>query len=161
MHSPCLFSITKLVIDSNKNLEHLFGGWKTYQTCFSVHPQCRTRTVLGGSRWKACFCANPQCRSSAYVGGVYLILILKAWQTSHKGQQSLTKLNVKQAAYMSGSFASLNIMFGSGRNSSFVIQELIIWHFYVFQKINLQNFTIAWSKRNSSSDLLISYPSIT
>ena len=35
-----------------------------------------------------------------YVGGVYVILILKAWQTSHKGQQSLTKLNAKQAANM-------------------------------------------------------------
>jgi hypothetical protein len=33
--------------------------------------------------------------SSAYVGGVYVILILRAWQTSHKGQQSLTKLNAK------------------------------------------------------------------
>jgi hypothetical protein len=31
--------------------------------------------------------------------GVYVILILRAWQTSHKGQQSLTKLNAKQAAY--------------------------------------------------------------
>jgi hypothetical protein len=31
----------------------------------------------------------------AYVGGVYVILILRAWQTSHKGQQSLTKLNAK------------------------------------------------------------------
>jgi hypothetical protein len=53
-------------------LEYLFGGGKTYQ---------------------ACFCAYHQCRSSAYVGGVYVILILRAWQTSHKGQQSLTKLN--------------------------------------------------------------------
>ena len=30
-----------------------------------------------------------------YVGGVYMILILRACQTSHKGQQSLTKLNAK------------------------------------------------------------------
>ena len=48
----------------------------------------------------ACCCAYPQCRSSAYVGGVYMILILRAWQTSHKGQQSLTKLNAKEVAYM-------------------------------------------------------------
>jgi hypothetical protein len=48
----------------------------------------------------ACICAYPQCRSSAYLGGVYVILILWAWQVSHKGQQSLTKLNAKQAAYM-------------------------------------------------------------
>ena len=71
--------------------------------------------------YQVCFCAYPQYRSSAYVGGVYVILILRAWQTSHKGQQSLTKLNAKQAAYMSGSFPSLNIIYGSGRNSSFVI----------------------------------------
>jgi hypothetical protein len=31
--------------------------------------------------------------SSAYLSGVYVILILRAWKTSHKGQQSLTKLN--------------------------------------------------------------------
>ena len=46
----------------------------------------------------ACFCAYHQY-SSAYLGGVYVILILRAWQTSHKGQQSLTKLDAKQAAY--------------------------------------------------------------
>ena len=80
------------------------------------------------------FSPTPQC-SSVYVGGVYVILILRAWQTSHMGQQSLTKLNAKQATYMSESFLSLNIMYGSGRNSSFVIQELIMQHFYVFQKI--------------------------
>jgi hypothetical protein len=45
------------------------------------------------------FFVNPQCKSSAYVSGVYVILILRAWQTSHKGQPSLTKLNTKQAAY--------------------------------------------------------------
>ena len=33
--------------------------------------------------------------AGVYVGGVYVILILRAWQTSHKGQQSLTKLNAK------------------------------------------------------------------
>ena len=33
--------------------------------------------------------------------------------------------------------------------------------FCVFQKINLQNFSVTWEKINSSSDLLISYPSIT
>jgi hypothetical protein len=35
---------------------------------------------------KTCFCAYPQCRSSAYVDEVYVILILRAWQTSHKGE---------------------------------------------------------------------------
>jgi hypothetical protein len=33
---------------------------------------------------------------AAYLGGVYMILILKAWQVS-KGQQSLTALNAKKA----------------------------------------------------------------
>ena len=71
------------------------------------------------------FCAYSQCRSRAYVGGVYVILILRAWQTSHKGQQSLTKLNAKQAAYK-WKFPNLNNMYYSARNSSFVIQELIL-----------------------------------
>ena len=52
-------------------------------------------------------------------------------------------------------------MYGSGGNSSFVIQEFIVYHFCVFQKINLWNFSVTWNKINSSSDLLISYPSIT
>ena len=50
------------------------------------------------------FLAYPQYKSSAYVGGLYVILILRAWQTSHKGQQSLTKLNAMQATYKSESF---------------------------------------------------------
>jgi hypothetical protein len=33
-----------------------------------------------------------------YVGGVYMILILKARQIYHKGQQSLTKLNAKASS---------------------------------------------------------------
>ena len=49
---------------------------------------------------EAMFFAYAQCRSSAYVGGVYVILILRAWQTSYKDQQSLIKLNAIQAAYM-------------------------------------------------------------
>ena len=36
---------------------------------------------------------------AAYVDGVYVILILRVWPVS-KGQQSLTTLNAKQAAYM-------------------------------------------------------------
>ena len=40
-------------------------------------------------------------------------------------------------------------------------KELIIQNFCVFQKINLQNFSVTWNKINNSLDLLISYPSIT
>ena len=62
---------------------------------------------------------------------------------------------------MSDSFSSLNIsMFGFGRNSNFVIQELTMLPFYVFQKKSLE-FSVTWNKINSSLDLLISYPSIT
>ena len=64
--------------DINKNFgAFILSGWKTYQTCFCIHSQCRSKTFLGGSIWKACFYAYPQCRSSAYVGGVYMILILR------------------------------------------------------------------------------------
>ena len=68
----------------------------------------------------ACFLPTG-CRSNAYVGDVYVILILRAWQTSHKGQQSLTKPMQKQATYMSRIFPSLNIIYGSGRNSSLIM----------------------------------------
>ena len=77
------------------------------------------------------------------------------------GQQSLTKLNAKQVAYMSGSFSSLNNMYGSDGNSSFVIQGTHHITFLCFSKLNPQNFSVTRSKINSTSDLLISYPSIT
>ena len=51
-------------------------------------------------------------------------------------------------------------MYGSGGNSSFVIKELIMQHFYVFQKKSPE-LSITWNKMNNSSDLLISYSSIT
>lgn len=37
MHSPCLFSATKLLRDNNKNLEHLFDG-KPMKHDFGVSP---------------------------------------------------------------------------------------------------------------------------
>ena len=57
--APCFFFATKLLRDSNKNLEHLFGGWKTYQACFCVHPQCRSRTFLYRSKWNGMFLRLP------------------------------------------------------------------------------------------------------
>jgi hypothetical protein len=39
--------------------------------------------------------ANFHCRSLAYEGGVYVILIMIAWKASSKGQNNLTKVNVK------------------------------------------------------------------
>ena len=85
--APCFFYATKLLRDSNKNLEHLFGGYpnKNFFGVFSWW----SKTFLDGSRWKACFCAYPQCRNSAYVGCVYVNLILRAWQTSHKASTKL------------------------------------------------------------------------
>ena len=61
-----------------------------------------------------------------------------------------------------GSFPNLNIIYGSGRNSSFVIQGTHhIECLCFFQKINLWNSSITRNKINNSSDLLISYSSIT
>ena len=61
--------------------------------------------------------------------------------------------------HMSGCFSNLKCMALVGIQA--VLQELIMQHFYVFQKINLQNFSITWNKINNSSDLLISYLPIT
>ena len=97
--ATCFFSATELLRDSNKKLEHLFGGYHI-KNSFGVYSQCRSKTLLGGSKSKDMFLRLPQCRSSAYLDSVYVILILRAWQTSHKGQQSLTKLNAKEVAYM-------------------------------------------------------------
>ena len=73
----------------------------------------------------------------------------------------LDKTQCKSKQHIYGSFRSLNNMYGSGRNKSFIIQELIMQYFCAFLKINLQNFSVTWNKTNSSSNLLISYPSIT
>ena len=62
--------------------------------------------------------------------------------------------------HISESFPSLNNMYGFGWNSSFVIQKLMMQHFYVFHKVNLQNFSITRNKINNSSDFFISYLSI-
>ena len=62
---------------------------------------------------------------------------------------------------MNGSFPSLNIIYGSGRNSSFVIQGTHHEAFLYFLKDKSLNSSITWNKINSSSYLLISYPSIT
>jgi hypothetical protein len=146
--------------DNNKNLEHLFGGCPI-GNYFCVHSHCRSETFLGRSRWKAWFYAYPQCRSSAYVGGVYVILILRAWQTSHKVSTKLDKTQCKSKHHIWESFSNLNSMYGSSENSSFVMQELIMQHFLGFQKVNLQNSSVTRNMINSSSDLLISYLSIT
>jgi hypothetical protein len=65
------FSAIKLLRDNNKNLEPLFRRYPI------------------GYIFGVC----SQCRGSAYVSGVYVILILRAWQTSHKAS---TKLDLTQ-----------------------------------------------------------------
>ena len=70
-----------------KPIKHVFVFTPSMRVIFFVnldgrhvfaYSQCRSKTFLGGSKWKAYFCAYPQCRNSAYVDGVYVILILKA-----------------------------------------------------------------------------------
>jgi hypothetical protein len=46
----------------------------------------------------------------------------------------LTKLNAEQETYVSRSFPSLNIIYGSGRNSSFVKQGAHHERFLCFSK---------------------------
>ena len=48
----------------------------------------------------ACFYTYPQCKGSAYLGGVYMILILRAWQISYKGHKAWQNSMQKQASYM-------------------------------------------------------------
>ena len=69
----------KTLRDSNKNLEHLFGGWKNLSSIFLVFtPSVGVEHFWANLNGMACFCVDPQCRSSAYLGGVYVILILRA-----------------------------------------------------------------------------------
>jgi hypothetical protein len=60
------------------------------------------------------------------VGVVYVILILRARQTSHKASTKLDKTQSKSKQHICESFSSINNMYGSAGNSSFVIQELIV-----------------------------------
>ena len=54
----CLFSAIKLLRDSNKNLEHLFGGYPL-EYIFGVHSQCKSETFLGVSRCNGMFLHLP------------------------------------------------------------------------------------------------------
>jgi hypothetical protein len=73
----CLFSATKLLRDSNKNLEHLFRGYPMWYILVFT-PSVGVKYFWVDLDRMACFCAYPKCRNSAYVGGVYVILILRA-----------------------------------------------------------------------------------
>ena len=75
--APCLFYATKLLRDSNKNLEHLFGGYPI-KNIFVFTPSVGVKHFWVDLDAMACCCAYPQCRSSAYVDGVSVILILRA-----------------------------------------------------------------------------------
>jgi hypothetical protein len=101
--ATCLFSTIKLLRDSNKNLEHLFGGYPMGMF-FIFTPSVGVKHFWVDLDRMACFCTYPQCRNSACVGGVYMILILRAWQISHKASMKLD-YKVKEATYMSGSFS--------------------------------------------------------
>ena len=71
-----LLFYNKLLRDSNKNIEHLFGGYPI-KNIFGVFSS-GVKHFWVDLDGMACCCAYPQCRSSAYVGGVYVILILRA-----------------------------------------------------------------------------------
>ena len=72
----CFFSATEFLRDSNKNLEHLFGGYP--MNMFLVFtPSVGVKHFWVDLDRIAYFYAYPQCTSSACVGGVYMILILR------------------------------------------------------------------------------------
>jgi hypothetical protein len=85
--ATCLFSVTKLLRD-NKNLKHLFRVYPIGYI-FGVHSQCRSKIYFGWILMEWHIVAPTQCRNSAYVDGVYVILILRAWQTSYKASTKL------------------------------------------------------------------------
>ena len=65
--APCLFSTTKLLRDSNKNLEHLFGGYPTKHV-FGVYSQCRSETFFGGSGWNGMLLRLPLVQEQCIFG---------------------------------------------------------------------------------------------
>jgi hypothetical protein len=92
----CLFSVTKLCERYQQELgAHIWWMGRPIKHIFVFTPSVGVERFWVDLNRMTCFCAYPLCRSSAHMGGVYVILILRAWQTSHKGQQSLTKLNTK------------------------------------------------------------------
>ena len=65
--APCLLSATKLLRDSNKNLEHLFGGYPIGHI-FGVHSQYKSKTFLGGFRWNGMFLRLPPVQELCICG---------------------------------------------------------------------------------------------
>ena len=71
------FSVTKLLRDNNKNLEHLFGGWKTYQTCFFMFtPSIGVEHFLVDLDGRHVLHTPSVGATGIY--GAYMILILRA-----------------------------------------------------------------------------------
>ena len=65
--APYLFSATKLLRDSNKNLEYLFGRYPIGHI-FGVHSQCRSKIFLDGSRWNGIFLRLPPVQEQCICG---------------------------------------------------------------------------------------------
>ena len=65
--ATCFFYATKLLRDSNKNLEHLFGGYPI-KNFFGVYSQCRSKTFLGGSRWNVMLLRLPPVQEQCIFG---------------------------------------------------------------------------------------------
>ena len=64
-----LLTTTKLLRDSNKNLEHLFGGYPIGHI-FGVFSRCRSKTFLGGSRWNIMVFAPTSSVGVVHIGVV-------------------------------------------------------------------------------------------
>ena len=108
--------------------------WKPMKHIFGVFSQCRSLKHFWWIQMESMYLCLPLVQEQYICGWCVRDLDFKSMTTSHKGQQSLTKLNAKQAAYMSGSFPNLTIIYGSGWNSSFVIQGIHHVGFLCFSK---------------------------
>ena len=77
------------------------------------------------------FLRLPPMQEQCIYGYCVHDLEFKSMTNLSQGQQRLKNSMQKQVAYM-WKFPSQNSMYSSGGNSSFVIQELIMQHFFVF-----------------------------
>jgi hypothetical protein len=86
--ATCLFSVTKHLRDNTRTWS-IYLGYILQGIFLVFTPSVGVKYFWVNLDRIAYRYAYSQCRSSAYVGGVYMILILRAWQTSHNASTKL------------------------------------------------------------------------
>ena len=74
----------------------LFLSHSPYSFCNMKSHVKMIRVFLCG--WKVCFCATCSVEVGTSICGVFVILILKAWNKSHKGHKQLDKAQCKTSS---------------------------------------------------------------